>query len=56
MARRMAPEKQREYAMLLRDLANLLDEHADNYETASDEQEPSRPAGSRHALREPPPD
>ncbi|MEA5366450.1 hypothetical protein VA596_43450 [Amycolatopsis sp., V23-08] len=56
MVRQMTPEKQREYATLLRQLADLLDEHADNQETASTKPEPPTPAGGRHALRDPSPD
>lgn len=56
MARQMTPEKQREYARLLRGLADLLDEHADDQEGASDGLTPPKPAGSRDALRDPSPD
>lgn len=56
MARQMTPEKQREYATLLRQLADLLDEHASNHETASAKPEPPKPAGGHRGLREPSPD
>ncbi len=56
MANQMTPDKQREYARLLRQLADLLDEHADFEERVSGELAPPKPAGSRHALREPSPD
>lgn len=36
MARQMTPDKQREYAKLLRELAGLLDEHAANLDTATE--------------------
>lgn len=37
MARRMTPAKQREYAGLLRELATLLEEHAEDQEKDADD-------------------
>lgn len=36
MLRKMTPEKQREYAGMLRELAGLLEEHADTQEKDAD--------------------
>ncbi|MGW4133732.1 hypothetical protein [Amycolatopsis japonica] len=46
---RMPPEAQHDYARLLRELAQLFDNHADDQKPDDVPQ-----GGGRHALREPP--
>lgn len=56
MARQMTPQKQREYAALLRQLADLLNEHASNQEATSDKLARPKPSGGCRAWRDSPPD